>query len=328
MRTQRIFEQYGVVLALLILVLVNAVLKPAMFLQPENVRNLLNQSSYIGIVAIGMTLVIIAGGIDLSVGSIVALSGASAVMVLNKNLDRGTMGVAIAVLAGVGVGTAVGAVNGFLISVGRLAPFIATLAGLVAFRSVTLVMADGSEIRSQSMDAYPAFGAGGIPLPFVDGAGRNLILNWSIVVWLILAVGAAFLLARARFGRYVVAVGASERAARYSGISTGAIRFWTYTLLGALSGMAGVLLSARLNSVASSTNGLYYELDAIAAVVIGGTPLSGGKGRVWGTVIGVLLLGVISNMMVSFGVSNYWQGAVKGAIILLAVLLQRGRATD
>ncbi|MBW7928898.1 MAG: ABC transporter permease [Fimbriimonadaceae bacterium] len=323
-RWTKILEDYGVVVALVILSLFSAIRRPDVFLQPENIRNIVNQSSFIGIVAVGMTLVIIAGGIDLSVGSIVAFAGACTVLCLNHVQDKGAMAIPLALAAGLGVGLGLGLLNGYLVSFGRLAPFIATLAGLVAFRSFTLVVAEGGEIRSMDFNAFPAIGAGGIPLPFQDRGGQTLMLNWSILVWVLVAVAAGFLLERTRFGRYVVAVGANERAARYSGISTAWVRFWTYSILGLLSGVAGALLSARFNSVASSTSGLYYELDAIAAVVIGGTPLSGGRGRVWGTVVGVLLLGVIQNLMVSEGVSNYWQGAVKGAIILLAVLIQRG----
>lgn len=323
MKLQRFVQDYGVLVALLILILINVLRPGSVFLSPENLRNIINQSSFLGIVAIGMTLVIISGGIDLSVGSLMALTGGAAVMMLNMGSPE-TPGAAMMAFGGaIGVGLILGAFNGGLVSLGGLAPFIATLGGLVAFRSLVQVMANGGEIRSKSMELYPALGTSGIPLPFKDGGGQNLSLTWSIIAWIILAVVAGFVLERTRFGRHLIATGASEKAAMYSGINVKAVRFWSYVILGGLTGLAGALLSARMNSVASGSSGLYYELDAIAAVVIGGTSLNGGKGRIWGTVAGVLMLAIIGNMMVGFGVSSYWQGAVKGLIIILAVLLQR-----
>lgn len=323
MKFQRFIQDYGVLVALALLVVINALRPGSVFLTPENLRNIINQSSFLGIVAIGMTLVIIAGGIDLSVGSLLALAGGTAVFVLNMGQPDSGGSVAIAFAVAVGVGLVLGAFNGALVNLGGLAPFIATLGGLVAFRSLLQVLANGGEIRSKSTELFPSIGNSGIPLPFKDGGGQTINLTWSILAWIILAVAAWFLLERTRYGRHLVAAGASEKAALYSGINVKAVRFWSYVILGGVSGLAGVLLSTRLNSVASGTSGLYYELDAIAAVVIGGTALSGGKGRIWGTVAGVLLLAIIGNMMVAFGVSSYWQGAVKGLIIVLAVLLQR-----
>jgi ribose transport system permease protein len=323
----RTLQQYGVLVAFVLLFVASAAWKPAFFLQPENLRNLLNQNAAVGIVAVGMTLVIVAGGIDLSVGSIMALAGAVALWVLNKANGPGAEGraVMLGALACLGTGTALGALNGALITLGRIAPFIATLGGLVAYRSVVVALADAGEIRSSSANVFPELGGGGIPIPFLrNSANQPIDLTWNILVFVLIAVVATFLLNRTVLGRHVVAVGANERAARYSAIDTGKVRLLTYVFLGFCTGLAGLLQASRNNSVASSTMGQLVELDAIAAVVIGGTSLAGGRGQVWGTVVGVLILGIINNILVLGDVSAYWQGLVKGAIILLAVLIQRG----
>jgi ribose transport system permease protein len=276
-----------------------------------------------------MTLVIIAGGIDLSVGSMLALSCGLGVTFLNNRIGAGTPEGAAALLAAgacVVSGALMGFVNGVLVSVGRIAPFIATLGGLVAYRSLVLAMAEGGEIRSSSPTEFSKFAEGGISLPFVTvGGGSPLVVTWGMIAFVLIALVFGFLLSRTPFGRRVIAVGANDKAAALSAISVGRVRTCTYILLGVCTGIAALFLSSRFNSVSSSQNGLYMELDAIAAVVIGGTSLSGGRGRIWGTVVGVLLLGMINSMLVAASVSNYWQGFVKGVIILLAVLIQRGQ---
>jgi ribose transport system permease protein len=321
-------QRYGVLVAFLLLFLVSAIWRPDVFLQPENLRNLVNQNVPVGIIAIGMTLVIVTGGIDLSVGSLAALAAALGLTTLNRVVggggseEAGTWAAAAVCLT---AGFALGAWNGFLVAWGRVAPFIATLVGLVAFRSLTLALAEGGEIRSLSADVFPALGRGGIPIPFVRVAGdQPLILTWGILAFILVALLGGLLLNWTRFGRYATAVGANERAARYSAVHVPATKFWVYAVTGLFTGLAALILASRFNSVASSSMGLYYELDAIAAVVIGGTTLRGGYARIWGTVVGVLLLGIITNMLVIAGVSVYWQGVVKGAIILAAVLIQRG----
>lgn len=322
-------QRYGVVVAFVILFAISAMWKPDIFLKPENLRNLLNQNAPVGIVAVGMTLVIIAGGIDLSVGSLLVLAAALGLWTLNKQVAGGaseSTATALAALVSVASGAALGALNGFMVVVGRVAPFIATLVGLVAYRSLCVALAEGGEIRSASANVFPSLGSGGIPLPFIAvGNNQPLVITWAILMFIVAALVAGFLLNWTRFGRYAIAVGANEKAAKYSAVATGRTKFLTYTFLGLLTGFAALTLSTRMNSVASSTVGQFYELDAIAAVVIGGTSLRGGSGRVWGTVVGVLLLGIITNMLVVAGVSAYWQGVVKGAIILIAVLMQRGR---
>ncbi len=319
--------EYGVLVALVILLAINVATRGASFLQIENLRNLISQNSYVGIIAIGMTFVIMTAGIDLSVGSMIAMCAAVAVLVLNKLGAGGSapnVAIVVAIIASVGIGAFSGLLNGLAIAYGRVAPFIVTLAGLAALRSAALALGEGGEIRSQ-IPSFQDFGFGGLPLPFfVNQGGQPILLYWSLLVFVGVALLASFLLNKTRFGRYVIAVGANERAARYSAIDTKTVKLWAYTFLGGLVGLAAVLNSARMNSVGTGSMGLYYELDAIAAVVIGGTSLRGGKGRIWGTVVGVILLTLIANMMTAYRIDTNWQGLVRGGVILVAVLLQRG----
>lgn len=327
MNTENKLQKYGVLIAFVLLFIVNAVWQPSVFLQPENLRNLVNQNVSVGLISIGMTFVILTGGIDLSVGSLLAVSGTVGLLALNKQIPGGeNTAVVVGVIVTLAVGTAGGLLNGLIIAYGRIVPFVTTLIGLLAFRSMALALGEGGEIRSASANIFPELGRGGIPLPFLNTAyGKPLIITWSIFVFLLMVAVGSFILNKTRYGRYAIAVGANERAARYSGINVNRVKLITYCFAGLCVGMAAIATSARMNSLATNSVGNFLELDAIAAVVIGGTSLRGGYGRIWGTLVGVLLLGMINNMLVVAGVSVYWQGVVKGAIILFAVLLQRGR---
>lgn len=324
-------QDYGVLVAFVVLLLISIATRGSQFLQVENLRNLVSQNAYVGLIAIGMTFVIMTGGIDLSVGSLVALCGAIAVLVLNKTAGGGmspNMAILMAALMAIAVGGFAGLLNGVMVAYGRVAPFIVTLAGLAGFRSIALVLGDGGEIRS-SVPAFQDFGFGGLAIPGVkNAAGGPVPLYWAAIIFFVVAGIAGFVLARTRFGRYLIAVGANERAAKYSAINTRTVKVAAYAILGGLVGLASVLLAARMNSVGTGSVGLYYELDAIAAVVIGGTSLRGGKGRIWGTVVGVLLLTLIANMMTAYRIDTNWQGLVRGLVILIAVMLQRGKAQD
>jgi len=324
----KFLNRYGAVSALVVLFIIGACIRADLFIQPENIRNLLNQSVPIGIVAIGMTLVIAAGGIDLSVGSMMAMVGVFALTAMNRAIGGGQpepMAIWLAFAVAVGMGILSGFINGALVVWGRLAPFIATLAGLVAFRSIGQAQVGSGEVRSMSANAFSAFGNEGIYLSFLrTSRGLQLVLNWSIFLLILVAILFDTILRRTPFGRRLIATGANDAAARYSAISVNWVRLATYALLGACVGLAAFTSASRVNSISSNSAGLYYELDAIAAVVIGGTPLRGGVGRVWGTVVGVLLLAVINNLLIATNVSTDWQGAVKGGIILFAVLIQRG----
>ncbi len=324
------YQSLGVLIAFLVLFIGYAVWRPDIVLTPEFLPRLINQNAAVGIVAIFMTLVIIGGGIDLSVGSMMGLTAALGLLALNKLLIGGgneSMATLAAVVVSAGTGAVLGAVNGLAITWGKIAPFIVTLAGMAAYRSIATVLAAGGEIRSSSAEVFAELGRGGLPVPFVVLQGdRPLIITWPVIVFLLSALIAGFILNWTRYGRHLIAVGANEKAAIYSAINTNKVKIGSYMLMGLFAGIAAVGLAGRMNSVSTSQHGLYYELDAIAAVVIGGTSMSGGRGRIWTTVIGVLLLGLITNMLVTSGLSVYWQGAVKGAIILLAVLIQRGHS--
>jgi ribose transport system permease protein len=320
-------SENGALVALLVLFGINVATRGANFLQVENLRNLVSQNAAVGVIAIGMTLVIVAGGIDLSVGSMTAMCGAATILLVNK-LTLSHMGAAQTIvcagLGSIGVGLLAGLFNGVIVAYGRVAAFVVTLGGLAGFRSIALVLGNGGEIRSQ-LGALQDFGFGGLAIPGVkDSGGGPVLLYWSAIIFIAVAFLAQLILGRTVLGRYMAAVGANPRAAIYSGINVQRIRLATYTLLGCLVGLAALLVGARMNSVGTGSVGLYYELDAIAAVVIGGTSLRGGRGRIWGTVIGVLLLTLITNMITAYHIDTNWQGLVRGAVILVAVLFQRG----
>ena len=302
------FTKYAPLVALTILVVISAFASPY-FLQRQNLLNILRQISYTGVIGLGMTFVIISGGIDLSVGSAVAFAGGLTVLTLNYFGGEVTA-IILAILAGVVVGILTGIFNGAVVTKGKIAPFIVTLGTMSIFRSLTLYIANAGEFRSASSQ-YPIIGSGswlGIPIP----------------VWIFLVLAALFhiLLNNTRFGRYVCAVGSNERVAIYSAIKVNLIKFITYGITGFTVGVTAIMLSSRLNSISSTNAGIFYELDAIAAVVIGGTSMSGGSGTIHGTVIGAIILGIINNMLNMLGVSPYLQGTVKGLVIILAVLLQ------
>ncbi|MFO0828440.1 MAG: ABC transporter permease [Phycisphaerales bacterium] len=331
-RIGQFLERYGVIIAFVVLLVWNGVFteNAANFRTPENLRNILNQNASTGIVAVGMTLVIVAGGIDLSVGSIMALAAAVALIVANALAAHG-FGDATCLLAGLcaGVGTGLGCgfVNGLLVTLGRLPSFIATLGGLVGYRSITLALADAGEIRSENASTLGSIGTAGITVIPAGVFGRDypLTVTWNIVVFLLVAIAGQVLLSRTRYGRHLVAVGGNETAARYSAIAVDRVRLGAFLIVGACSAIAGLMATARMASVSSSQLGSQMELDAIAAVVIGGTSMAGGRGRIWGTVLGLLILAIINNMLVMSDVSTHWHGAVKGLIIVLAVLIQRSR---
>lgn len=348
--------------AALLILLVAATLCDRTFIKPENLLNVLRQNSFIGIVALAMTFVIISGGIDLSVGSLVALSAVAGVWIMNTAIesssilsaansaqqshmpaadsalriavakilsslhlaDRESVAIFLAAATMLLISLIGGLLNSLLIAKARLAPFIATLATMAIFRSAALTLADAAELRSASPDLFQRLGRSGIPL-FGIQIARNLPLElpYPVIAFVLLAFFSAILLSRTRYGRYVYALGCNERSAIYSAVNVNRIKWITYTLCGFFCGIAALFLSSRLNSVSSSGAGQYYELDAIAAVVIGGTRIQGGSGSILGTVIGVLILGVIGNMLTILNVSPYLQGMVKGFIIIAAVLLQR-----
>ena len=277
------------------------------FLTIGNLMDVARQVSINAIIAFGMTLVILLGGIDLSVGSILAVSSVLMAMVLHAG-QNSVLAVAIGILAGAFMGW----LNGIVIAPGRVAPFIATLATMTLLRGLALVLSNGSPITGFSSDFFSMIGGGYfvglIPVP--------------VVSMLIIFVLFLFVLRKTVFGQHVYATGGNAEAARLSGVKTGRVQIIVYTISGAMAAIAGVILTSRLNS-AQPTAGVGYELDAIAAVVLGGTSLAGGRGWIFGTLVGALLIGVLNNGLNLLGVSAFYQQVIKGAVILLAVLLDR-----
>jgi len=303
---KRVLKNYGILFAFFLVCAVLAFLSP-IFLRWNNVLNIIRQSSIFGIMAVGMTFVILTGGIDLSVGSILALSGALAAGMLKAGA-----GLPSVILVALAVGSLLGLVNGLIITVGRITPFVTTLGMMSIARSLTLIYCKGYPISG----FHPSF-------RFIGG-GDIAGIPFPIVVFLLVVVLAAVILHETRLGRYTYAIGGNEETVRLSGIRTSFYKSAVYVFSGATSAVSAIILISRLNS-AEPVAGFGYELDVIAAVVIGGTSLNGGRGGVWGTLVGALLIAVINNGMVLLGISPYFQQLVKGFIILGAVLLDRLR---
>ena len=279
------------------------------FLRFRNLTNILRQISYTGIIGLGMTLIIISGGIDLSVVSMTAFVGGITIFFLNLFPGDSVLALVLASLFAVVFGAFCGLFNGLLVTKGRIAPFIATLGTMSIFRSLIQYFSGAGNIVSENMH-YAKIGSGvflGIPVP-----------AW---VFIVMAVILHIVLNNTRFGRYVCAVGANEQVAQYSAIKVQVIKLIPYIITGLTAGLTALLWSSRLNCI-NPSDCAGYELDAIAAAVIGGTSMSGGKGSIIGTVMGAVMLGMINNMLVLGGVSSYLQQAARGLVIIVAVLLQ------
>lgn len=311
----------GPILALVVLIIVGASLN-GNFLSAANITNVLSRSAFIGIIAVGMTFVITAGGLDLSVGSMAAFIAGLMILVMNALLPMMGPGwplVFVGMLVAIVAGTAAGMVNGFLITTMRIEAFIVTLGTMGIYRSLVTWLADGGTL---SLD----FGMRAIIRPiYFDGL---LGISWPIIVFALVAMTGELVMRRAAFGRHAAAVGSNDQVARYSSVNVNCVRMMTYVFLGILVGVATIMYVPRLGSASAST-GVLWELEAIAAVIIGGTMLKGGFGRVWGTVIGVLILSLIDNILnLTDGVSPYLNGAIQGVIIVLAVILQRDKKAE
>ena len=311
------------------------------FLRPANLMNIAQAQSAVGIVAVGMTLVIVAGGIDLSVGSLLALAGGLGILLLDQLLAwhwPDWLAVTTAGLATLATGLAAGVLNGLLIARGRLPAFIVTLAALLAFRSGAQWIANGGQFYPQHDS--PAFRAagGGVAVPHTNVSVNPrrvipLTVPYEVIAWAAVAAGGVVVLNRTRLGRYAVAVGSNPRAARYSAVPVARVRVTVFAISGLLAGVAAFAEATRNSSVNSGNGGIYLELSAIAAAVIGGARMEGGGGSVLGSVIGSLLLGVILNVMVNadwhgHAIPSQAQGVVTGAIIVVAALAQRGHGKE
>jgi inositol transport system permease protein len=311
-----IFRKYGIFLVFIAMLIVASILSPA-FLSPTNLINVVRQMSVVGLIALGVTGVIVSAGIDLSSGSVVGLSAVVAASLAQlpdyaaayyKGLN---LPVFVAVLAACAVGALVGLLNGSLVAKTRIPPFIATLGTLTTIRGLAYLYTSGRPV-SDLTDDYNFIGQGdflGIPVP--------------ILILVIMAIITHVLYSQTKFGKYIYAIGGNEQAARVSGINVSKYKMLMYVYAGLLSGLAGLVVSARIGS-GQSGQGVGYELDAIAAAVIGGASLSaGGIGTVAGTIVGALIIGVLNNILDLTNVSAYWQQIVKGCIIVGAVIIDQ-----
>lgn len=296
--------KYKSLFGLLIICIIISVITPR-FLTIANLRNVLTQLSVNAVIAAGMTFVILTGGIDLSVGSIVAICGAVAAM-----LAKSTGNVFVAILAALILGAIIGLLNGLIIAKGKLQAFIATLATMTVFRGATYVYTSGTPVSGlgQSFMVIGNEKVLGIPIP--------------VIIMILIFAASYYLLNQVRYGRYVYALGGNEDSARLSGINTQRIKTLVYVISGVMAAIGGIIVTSRIGS-ASPNAGSGFELDAIAAVVLGGTSLAGGEGSVLGTIIGALIIGILNNGLNLMNVSPFYQLIVKGLVILFAVMIDK-----
>lgn len=299
-------ENLGILIALFVICAFLAIfpVTSQYFLTVKNLFNVLRQISTNLLLACGMTMVIILGGIDLSVGSVIALSGCLAAGCVSRyNLPLG-----VALLVGILIGVVIGAFNGFVISRTTIPPFIVTLATMNIARGLAGVYTGGSPVRVVT-DEWQFLGAGylaGIPVP--------------VIIMFVVFIISLLLLNKTKFGRHVYAVGGNVTAAKFSGINVKRVTFIVYLFTGIMAGLAGIILASRMYS-GQPTAGEGAEMDAIAAVVVGGTSMAGGSGKLGGTIIGALIIGVLNNGLNLLNVNSFWQTVVKGIVILLAVTI-------
>jgi len=302
-------REIGIVVVFFVICILLAIMAPQ-FVKLSNLTNIARQMAVIAIISVGMTFVIVTGGIDLSVGSTVAFTGCITALLLVKGYP-----IVICILIGVGLGTLVGLINGLLIVYVKLAPFIATLGTMSIARGLVLALTKGYPIQP-------------FPKEF-EMIGRSFIgiIPVPVLIMAVIGILGHIFLSRTRIGRYIYYIGSNEIAARLSGLNVNSILTLVYTIAGFLSGLASVVLISRLTS-AQSNMGSGFELDAIAAVVIGGTSLSGGEGTVLGSLVGAALMGVIKNALILLGVNVYWQSVVIGVVIVLAVSIDAVRKNN
>lgn len=286
------------------------------FFTPENGLNVLRQVAVNICISVGMTLIVLTAGIDLSVGSVLALCSAVAVGLFKEGVQIPSLNLFIgftvfgALVAAVVIGLLLGYFNGWVITRFHIPPFVATLAMLTIARGLTMLYTQGHPISNLG-SSFAFLGTGwilGIPVP--------------VYIATAVVVAATFITKKTKLGRYIYAIGGNEQAAKLSGIPINQVKIKVYAIAGALAALGGIIVASRLDS-AQPNAGLSYELDAIAAVVIGGTSLSGGKGTIWGTVMGAIIIGVLNNGLVLLNVSPFWQQVVKGSVILIAVAIDK-----
>jgi len=314
-------RKYAIVLIFIAMFLAMTFLTDA-FLQPRNLVNVVRQISVVGLIAIGVTMVIITTGIDLSSGSVLALAAVFAASLAQQpdwhdaKYPGLVVPVIVPIVAALAIGLLCGAINGGLIAKFKIPPFIATLGMMTIARGFALIYSNRPV--SGLTDTYNFIGQGEIlkVIPISPPLGIPI----PVIILAAVAIGAHVMLNNTRFGRHIYAIGGNEQAALISGLNVGRIKIGVYTIAGVLSGLAGLVLSSRIGSGQAGL-AVGYELDAIASAVIGGTSLSGGVGTIWGTIIGALIIGVLNNGLDLLNVSAYWQTIVKGSIIVAAVII-------
>jgi ribose transport system permease protein len=306
---KNILINHNYVVSLILLLIIGRIASPN-FLSFGSLTNLIKSSTFIGIIALGMTMVIISGNIDLSVGSILAFTAANTAIMFNN-----THSILLSLGYAMIIGTLLGFVNGFFVGKAKVASFIVTLATMAAFRSLTVQQGQGGPILIDQ-EAYYSI---------LRTVGYGTFLKIPYLVWIfVLIVGLMiFLMTKTKFGRYVYAVGSNEKAAKLSGINVDRIKIYIFSLTGLLTGIAAFLYVTRFGSVDTATAGKSYELDAIAAVAIGGTSMAGGKGFIQGTFFGIIVLYSIDSVLSAFRVPAFVNDLIKGILILGAVLLQK-----
>jgi ribose transport system permease protein len=305
-----IWERYRVALGLLILIILSSIISPD-FTRPTNIQNVVQRISIMGIMAIGMTFVILSGGIDLSVGSVLA---ASACLTAGA-IKYYHLPVAIAILIGLLGGAFFGFLNGIFITKGKMQPFVITLALMTSVRGFAFLYTNGQPITLEPSE---------VPLLINLGLGKiGNFLPTQTLIFILVALLSYILLRFTSFGRYVYGLGGNEEAVRLSGVNVERVKVLIYTLSGLLSGLGGIMMVGFQNGLANANFGLGYELSAIACVVIGGTSLAGGTGGVGNTVIGTLIIGILDNILNLKGVGTYMQEMIRGAIIIFAVYISK-----
>ncbi|MFZ4658219.1 MAG: ABC transporter permease [Caldilineaceae bacterium] len=316
-------RKYAIVLIFIAMFIAMALLTDA-FLSPRNLLNIVRQISVVGLIAIGVTMVIITTGIDLSSGSVLALSAVIVASLAQQpdwhdaKFPGLELPLIVPILAALLVGAACGWVNGALIAGFRIPPFIATLGMMTIARGFALIYSNRPV--SGLTDSFNYIGQGEIFKVMPVAGQPDMGIPIPILILLAVAIAAHIMLNNTRFGRHIYAIGGNEQAARISGLNVGRIKIGVYTIAGLLAGLSGLVLTSRIGSGQAGL-GVGYELDAIAAAVIGGVSLSGGIGTIWGTMVGALIIGVLNNGLDLLNVSAYWQTIVKGSIIVAAVII-------
>lgn len=301
-------QDFGALIALTLLVIGISIISPQ-FRTISNFLSLLRQSSINGLIAFGMTFVILTGAIDLSVGSLLALTTVLCAGMITSGVPAG-----LAMFLSLGIGAALGFVSGLLVTKGRLQPFIATLITMTVYRGLTMIFTNGKPISNLG-ESY---------ILKLIGKGSYLGIPIPVILLFVIFLLFFFLLTKTTFGRRIYATGSNWKSAKLAGVNINRTKITAYVISGVMAALSGLILLSRLNS-AQPTLGTGYELDAIAAVALGGTSMSGGRGRIYGTFIGVLIIAVLNNGLNILGVSSYYQAVIKGLVILIAVLSDRKR---